>query len=162
MDTNNSNSCCMTASTCSPGCCKKTGLLAMLVAFVAMMAFDWLFHGVLLKSVYEQSAALWRPEAERMAMWPYCLVLHLVMAGVFTCLYGSFCGANDGVCPVKKGVKLGCKVGLLLGLAAAGTYIGMPLTMDIALGWFFGNLLKMIVAGAAIGMVYKAKFAKQQ
>lgn len=146
-----------TKTCCAKACDKMVCLLAVIAAFVAMFAVDFLYHGMLLRPMYETTAGLWRAESEMQNMWPWCIGLHLAMAVVFTCLYKSFCSQCDGQCYVGKGVKLGFKVGLLMGIGAFGMYMMMPMPMNLALGWLFGEVLCGVVVGAAIGMVYKLK-----
>lgn len=44
----------------------KRLLLSCVVAFVFMCAFDFVFHGILLKGTYAATANLWRSETEMM------------------------------------------------------------------------------------------------
>ena len=37
-------------------------ILAAIAAFVAMMVFNFLWHGLLLESMYKAAMSLWRPE----------------------------------------------------------------------------------------------------
>jgi len=39
----------------------KKFILASIVVTIFIMAFDFLFHGMLMASSYEQTASLWRP-----------------------------------------------------------------------------------------------------
>lgn len=139
------------------GCCMMKGLMVILLAFAALFAFDWVFHGKIMMDQYVATASMWRPEADMQNYWWVCVVTKLVTAVVFACLYCRFCGCADGVCPVKKGVKLGFKLGLLLGVASFSMYAWMPIPMNMALAWLAGDVVKGMFVGAVIGMVYKCK-----
>ena len=141
-------------------CCIMTWFLAMVAAFVVMMAFDWVYNGILLKPMFEQFAALWRPEADMQAMWPWCIGIHLVMSAAFACLGGWVCTICDGKCPIRKGAMLGLKIGFLLGAAAMGLYVLLPISFDMGLAFAVGALVKSVLVGTVIGMIYKMKMAK--
>jgi hypothetical protein len=55
----------------------------------------------------------------------------------------------------------GLKFGMLYGLAAGvsmgiGSYCYMPISIGLALTWFVGSLMQMMVAGAIVGAVIKS------
>jgi hypothetical protein len=152
--------CCSTdkgsCSTEKKGCCMMKCLSAVVIAFIALFAFDWVFHGQLMMDQYKATASMWRPEAEMQDYMWVCIVTKIVMAGVFACLFCKCCAMCDG-CPVAKGMKLGLKLGLLLGACAFSTYAWMPIPMEMAIYWFVGDVAKGIFVGAVLGFFYKLK-----
>ena len=50
---------------------KKQISLATLAVFITWSVMDYLIHGVLLSSIYQQTASLWRPMADMkpVLMW---------------------------------------------------------------------------------------------
>ncbi len=138
------------------GCCMMKGLMVIAAAFVALFAFEWVFHGQIMMDQYRATAAMWRPEAEMQNYWWVCVIRNLVTACIFACLYCRLCmNCCEGACPVGKGIKLGAKLGLLLGVAAFGHYAWMPIPMNMALAWLAGETVKGMFVGAVIGMMFK-------
>jgi hypothetical protein len=128
----------------------KRIVLAVLAVFVAWSVLDFVIHGVVLMSTYQDTAQLWRPKKDiRMGLLQ---IVKLVSATVFVCLYAFFVG--------KKSVATGLKFGLLFGLGAGismgyGTYAVMPIPYKIAIVWFAGTVVDAAVAGLLTGLIVK-------
>ncbi|MEE9303555.1 MAG: hypothetical protein V3U84_07190 [Thiotrichaceae bacterium] len=126
----------------------KNLLIGTVVVFIAWMGMDFLFHGNLLKGMYEQTASLWRPPAE-IKMGINALVV-LIAAAMFTAIY---------VLLVRnKGLGAGLLYGLLYGVAVGvgmgfGTFSFMPLPYELALSWFGIMVVESVVAGGLLGLV---------
>lgn len=140
---------------CCPisGCPVKHVLIAAVVAFAAMFGLEYLFHGIYMMPDYEATASLWRPESEMQGLFHICLIrkglMALAIAGLF-CWAGKSCG---GICCPVKGAKFGLLIGLLLGANDFGTYLWMPIPLDLAVKWLIGNTLIGVVTGALLGLV---------
>ncbi|MEE9351628.1 MAG: hypothetical protein V3U78_05160 [Thiotrichaceae bacterium] len=126
----------------------KNLLIGTVTVFIAWMAMDFLFHGNLLKGMYEESASLWRPPAE-MKMGINALVV-LIAAAMFTAIYVLLI-ANKGV---GTGLLYGLFYGVAVGVGAGfGTFSFMPLPYELALSWFGIIVVESLVAGGLLGLV---------
>ncbi|HLW35050.1 MAG TPA: hypothetical protein VKS98_05265 [Chthoniobacterales bacterium] len=125
----------------------KRGFLAFIVAFVFMFFFGFVWHGLLMKPMYNATGALWRPEP----IFPVLILGHAIVAFAFTGLYVSKVGVNCA------GVGFG--YGLVIGILACGINIIRfavePLTTNILLMWFAADLICFAIMGALVGAIYK-------
>jgi hypothetical protein len=125
----------------------KRGFLAFIVAFVFMFFFGFVWHGMLMKPMYQATASMWRPEAD----FQILILGHAVVAFAFTGLYVSKVGVNCA------GVGFG--YGIVIGILACGVNIIRfavePLTTNILLMWFAGDLICFAIMGALVGAIYK-------
>jgi hypothetical protein len=128
----------------------KRTLLAIAAVFVAWSVLDFVIHGVFLKSAYEATAQLWRPMAEmKMGL---LRVVTFIAAISFVLIYAWLIN--------RKSVSRGLLYGLLYGLGtgvpmAYGSYAVMPITYQIALVWFLGQLAECALAGLLVGAIIK-------
>ncbi len=128
----------------------KRYILAVIAVFLAWSVLDFLIHGMFLKSTYEATASLWRPEAE--------MKMGLMSA---VTLISSFCFvAVYSFLIEKKSMASGFKYGLLFGLGAGtgmgfGTYSYMPITLFLASSWFVGTLIEITLGGTILGLIYR-------
>ena len=126
----------------------KNLLIGTVAVFIAWMAMDFLFHGNLLKGLYEETASLWRPPAE-MKMGVNALVV-LITAAMFTAIYVLLI-ANKGV---GTGLLYGLFYGIAVGAGAGfGTFSFMPLPYELALSWFGIMVVEALVAGGLLGFL---------
>jgi hypothetical protein len=127
----------------------KLGLTTLAV-FATVFAFDGFYHGMLLKSAYEATASLWRPEAEMEQMFMWCLAMHAAVAFLFVWLFTrNYEGKGIG-----EGIRFGLPLGALLGVLNAGAYIYMPIPESLALAWLVGGILRGVVMGIVCALVY--------
>ena len=129
----------------------KRGFVAFLVTFVFMFFFGFVWHGILMKPMYMATASLWRAEADFNSHFPILILGHAVVAFAFTGLYVSKVGINS--------VGTGFGYGIVLGILACGINIIRfavePLTTNILLMWFAGDLICFAIMGALVGAIYK-------
>ena len=158
--------------------CMKTCIISFIGVFAFLFGYDWLVHGKLLMADYEATASMWRSQEEMQQFFGWCIAYHAALAAVITCFFKKFRCATSGCCacckcgpdckcakesatsccPIKSGgLCFGIKVGLLLGLAHASSYIWMPIPADLAVKWFFAYLVQGIGAGVVLGMLCKSK-----
>jgi hypothetical protein len=125
----------------------KRGFLAFIVAFVFIFFFGFIWHGLLMKPMYFATSSLWRTEP----VFPILILGHAVLAFAFTGLYVSKVGINSA------GVGFG--YGIVLGILACGINIIRfavePLTTNILLMWFAGDIICFAIMGALVGAIYK-------
>ena len=128
----------------------KRIILATLAIFVAWSVLDLVIHSVILSSSYEATDQLWRP-MEEMKMWLIHLV-SIISAFVFVLLYVRLVDDKSLCKAVELGILLGIAFGIGMGF---GTYAVMPTTPGIALGWFLGTIVEMVVAGLLVGWIIR-------
>ena len=125
----------------------KRGFPAFIAAFVFIFFFEFVWHGMLMKSLYVETASLWREEP----MFPWLILGQAVIAFAFTGFYVSKIGVN---CPAT-----GAGYGLVIGILCAGgdliRFSVQPLTTKILWMWIAGGLIEFAVAGAIVGAIYK-------
>ncbi len=129
----------------------KQTILAVIAVFIAWSILDFLIHGVLLKSTYQETANLWRPEDE-MNM-PLMSIVTLVFSICFVIIYSYLIE--------PKSLSLGIKYGLILGIATGvsmgfGSYCYMPIPLSLAFSWFIGSLVEITLAGIIVGYLVKS------
>ena len=130
--------------------CKRFAL-STIAGFIFAFAFEFLFHGKLLKPIYESTAHLWRTETE---MQGYC---GIAMGGLFllvTALGYIFTRHYEGK-GIGEGIRFGLMFGILLGVAQFSMYAYMPIPMTLALAWFGGALVEMVGVGIIFSLIYK-------
>jgi hypothetical protein len=124
--------------------------IATVVVFVLWEAIDFVVHRLILGGAYEETAAMWRPEAEmKMAL----------MFGVVAVASFAFVMIYDRLIK-KKGLITGLSFGLWFGLATGismgyGMYAVMPIPYAMAATWFWGSIVQGALAGVAVGTIIK-------
>ncbi len=123
---------------------------AVIAVFICWSVLDFIIHGVLLDSVYRETASLWRPENE-MKMGLMSLVT-FVISVCFVYLYSYLIKPKSLATGVKYGVVFGIISGVSMGF---GSYTYMPIPFSLSLSWFFGAFIEMTVAGVIVGWLIK-------
>ncbi|NOX38292.1 MAG: hypothetical protein GXO78_12240 [Calditrichaeota bacterium] len=129
----------------------KKYVVSVIAIFVVWSVLDYIIHSLILSPIYAQTAQLWRPMGE---MKMGLMYLVTILSAIF------FVGIWAFLIP-QKDLTNGLKYGLLFGLAFGismgyGTYSFMPIPYALAIGWFLGTVLELLVAGALLGVLFKA------
>ncbi len=96
----------------------KRGFPAFIAAFVFIFFFEFVWHGMLMKSLYMETASLWREEP----MFPWLILGQAVIAFAFSGLYVSMSAKS-----VLTARPLAQAMDLLSGFCArAATSSGSP------------------------------------
>ena len=128
----------------------KQTLLATVIVFIAWSAMDFLVHGMLLTSAYQETAYLWRPEDQ----------MHALLMSAVTLVF-SFCVVSIySYLIAPKSVSAGLKYGLILGIGVGtavgiGSFCYMPIPLCLAGAWFGVNLVEITAAGIIVGYMVK-------
>lgn len=124
----------------------KRLVLATVLVFVAWSVADFIIHGLILQSAYQQTAAMWRPMEEmKMGLMRGAVFLTAVC---FCLMYGLFVGARN----IKTGLIFGALLGFGNGVSMGyGTYSVMPIPYFMACTWFLGTLVEGALAGLIVG-----------
>jgi len=132
----------------------KRWLYASAAAFVVLAVLEFVVNGVLLAGIYQQTASVWRPEAEMVSLsWLFWLA-YLVFAPVFTLIYSQGFESN------KEGIGQGLRFGIYVGLLTAIPmnliwYVVLPIPVSLAVYWAIAGMVEMIAMGIAVGLIYK-------
>ncbi len=127
----------------------KKFILAVICAFVFVFACEFLWHGFLMKGMYEATITVWRPEDP--AYMKYIFASQFLFAAVLTYIY-TLIGKHLAC---KRGIAFGFFAGLLLAMPDLGTYCYLPVPLSIPLMWMLASLLKGLGAGVVIAAIYK-------
>lgn len=131
----------------------KRGVIALIVAFVVVFFFGFLWHGVLMKPAYMETASLWRPQEDFQSHFWVLILGHLVMAFAFTGLYIS----QIGVQSAGTGMGYGIVIGILCSGVNLIRFATEPLTMKILGMWIAGDIIMFAIVGAVVGAIYQPK-----
>jgi hypothetical protein len=128
---------------------KKT-IWAVIAVFIVWSILDFLIHGILLKSTYQATANLWRPEDE-MNM-PLMSLVTLIISICFVTIYSYMINPKSLALGVKYGLVFGLITGVSMGF---GSYCYMPIPLSLAFSWFIGSLIELTIAGFIVGWMVK-------
>ena len=131
----------------------KKFIIALIAVFVFFLAFDYLFHNILMKDAYQQTSDLWRTEEvmKEFALWT---------------MLGQFIFSLGFVALFTKAFKRGGLVeGAIFGLLLAIIFIGnlsiwhavLPSTGSLLISWIVGTTIELILAGIIVALIYKNK-----
>jgi hypothetical protein len=129
----------------------KRGFVAFVCAFVFIFMFGFVWHGMLMKSAYMETASLWRSEADFQAHFWILILGHAVMAFAFTGLYVSKVGRNSAA----TGLGYGVVIGILWAGVELIRFAVEPLTAKILWMWIIGDVIEFAIVGAIVGAIYK-------
>lgn len=131
----------------------KQWLLASVAVLVVFMVLEFVVHGMLLQGIYQQTASVWRPQAEMQSMMWIFWASYLVFAPFFALIYAK--GYEKGKPGLGQGFRFGLYVGAMLSVMHGfGWYVILPIPLALSFYWFVATLVEFIAAGVAAGLVY--------
>ena len=142
----------MCSSSCK--CSSKAWLFYSLAMAVLYFGLDSFFHGYLLKSVYADSAALFRPMDQMMAMMKVSYLGYILFGMLFTFLYSK--GYESGKSAVAQGFRFGAFLGFFywgVNLLTCYPYLNFP--NQIYWAWAGVGIFEFVLLGMILGMMYK-------
>ena len=117
------------------------------------MAFDFLFHGMLMASSYEQTASLWRPHEVMNSFMIWMILGQLFMSIGFVALFTKAFK--------RGGIVEGAVYGLLVAIVFIGHYLiwyAVSLyPMNMVVSWIVGVIIELVLAGIIVAFIYKSK-----
>lgn len=129
----------------------KRYVFAALASFIFVFGFDFIWHGQLLMSTYEQTASLWRPMEDMQAHFSCMLLTQFLLASLISFLFTRHYEGQG----IGEGVRFGLIIGLILGVLQAGSYAYMPISLYLAGMWFLCGLLTGLGIGIICSLIYK-------
>lgn len=131
---------------------KKSARL-LLAVFITLFLTDLLIHGVILKSHYIETQALWRTEADMPLFLSMMVLGQALLALFFSWIFVH--GYKGG------GLGEGVRYGLLIGGFMAGNHLVMysvaPYSLSMVLGWIGLGTLQATLAGVVAVKVWVQK-----
>jgi hypothetical protein len=132
----------------------KRWFLAGLAAFVTVFVLDMIVHGKLLMGLYEQTAAVWRPQAEYNQLMWLMFVTEAMFAFALAWFYTL--GYEPGKAALRQGIRFGFYVGVVLVAAQGFTwYVVLPVPFILNLGWLASVMVSCLASGTVIGLIYR-------
>ena len=131
-------------------------VIGSIAVFVFFYLYQWLLHGVILASWYQEGLHLLRPEEQTGAFAAWMILGFLILAFGF-CLV--FLKGYEGK-GIGEGVRYGIYVALAFGISTyLINYAFFPQPGQWVLAWIVGIIVQMMVGGAIIAAIYKPKTA---
>jgi hypothetical protein len=131
----------------------KRYFVASIVLCLFLFVIEGLFHGVILKSIYEPMKSMMRPEEGAKAMFfVWMLVAYLIMGFGLTCIFAKGY-ENRGI---GEGIRFGLLVGVTFGISSAIIHhqvFTYPVNYTVSL--IIGYPIEMILAGILLALIYK-------
>ncbi|MFQ5823120.1 MAG: hypothetical protein ACE5JB_03595 [bacterium] len=127
-------------------------LFASLGVFVVYFVLSIIVHWVLLKSAYEATADVWRPQSEMSAYMPILWVTQLAVSFLFVFIYTKGYEGKG----LMEGVRYGLWIGLLMSIPMAfSSYATLPIPLSLAIKWFVFGLIEFVILGIVAAAIYK-------
>lgn len=121
---------------------KKVAVVSI-AAFATFFVTDFLIHGLLLKSTYQATQQLWRPETEMPNFMPFMILGQMLISVFFSWI---FLFGYQG-----RGASEGLRYGLLLSGFLAGNNLVMysvaPYPTSLVFAWIACGLVQAVLAG---------------
>lgn len=132
----------------------KKWLLASFAVFTVIFIFEFVIHGVLLNDLYQQTASVWRPEADiKQLMW-LMWVGYAIFTLVFVWIYSKGYETNKGA--LGQGIRYGLIIGLLTAtMRSLGSYATLPVPAVLAVYWFVAGLVVCLGMGITVSLTYR-------
>jgi hypothetical protein len=129
----------------------KRLLISIFSCFAFVFVYEFVFHGILLKSMYQATIEAWRPESEMMQYMPFAAFSQFWFATTFCLIFVKFCSNKS----LQTGIQFGLFMGLFAGAIQFGYYPYMPITLSLALAWAVGSLVEGACLGFILAKAYK-------
>jgi heme/copper-type cytochrome/quinol oxidase subunit 3 len=127
-------------------------IISVIAVFAFMFAYEFVVHGHLMMPMYMESQQLWRPDETMKELFPWSLGIGLALAAAITYLFTRHYEGKG----TQEGVRFGLYIGLIMGLVQAGTYIYLPISLNLAIAWFVLYVIEGIGAGIVLSLTYKS------
>ena len=129
----------------------KKFLFAAVGAFVFVFLYEFLVHGFLMMSQYEQTSAVWRPQAE--SSMGVMLLSQFLFAAAVAFFYPIV--GPDTEC--KKAVPFGIGLGLVMAMPQIATYSYLPIPLTLSLLWAVIAFIKALGCSFTVSKIYNWK-----
>ncbi len=126
--------------------------LSVFLVFLSFMLTDFIIHGYILMSAYNETASLWRPQTEMKV--GLIELVNLLISIAICCSYNYFITNKT----LKNTLLYTFTIGFVMAISAGYiTYATMPITQFIAFTWFAGIIIQKLIAGMILYVIYRNK-----
>lgn len=126
----------------------KRTVIAVIAVLIAWQILDLIIHGLILGSIYEDTANLWRMPMKQGVM----IMVSIIASCAFVLIYTLLISPKSKKNALIYGLIYGIGGGIGMGY---GTYAVMPLPYVLAISWFLGTIVETLAAGALVGWIVK-------
>jgi len=128
----------------------KKFILASIVVFVVYQVLNFIIHGLILDSVYESMAGVWREDMDS-TMW-IMYVTSFIMSFLFVFI---FIKGYEGK-GIAEGLRFGLWIGLLMNVVGMfNQYAVYPISMSLTIQWFVYGVIQLMICGIFAAWLYK-------
>lgn len=142
---------------CSGFCCPITGFkfclnkkfaISAMLMIVWVNLFSWIWHGCIMSGMYQQTANLWRQQADMRVMELNLGLTLSAIAAAYIFMKGYEC------CGCKEGVRFGIIITALFSGMGLVTHATQPIPYLIIVMWCLGDLICYSLGGIMLCGVY--------
>lgn len=133
----------------------KKFIISVIAIFAFMYAVDFLFHGVLLKEMYVDTAHLWRTKEDMSGFWYLCIIVHLIFAILAVSLFKIFLTSADKAKLLQYSLEGGVLIGMMIGVLEIAAYIYMPIPFMMVITWFSSKIIYGLGIGGILYVINK-------
>jgi hypothetical protein len=126
----------------------KRFILAAVGAFIFVFIYEFIVHGLLMKTLYEQTATVWRPPEESNML---VMFLSQLLFGIALAFFYPIVGL-DKEC--KKALPFGFGLGFVMAMPQIGSYCYLPIPLKISLLWVLITFIKALIATYIVSKIY--------
>ena len=127
--------------------------MAAVAAWVLYMGMGFLVHGILLRDLYLEYAAVMRPEAQASAFLP--INLGMVLVGFFAFAY-AYAKGYEGGNGVQEGLRFGVLVGIMLcTFVTIWQYMIWPAGPRLLAAWLIDYIVVFALYGMVVVVIYR-------
>lgn len=130
----------------------KRFMIAAVCAFIFVFIYEFIVHGIFLKDIYEQTAELWRPEAE---MSMPIMLLGQALFGLAVAFFYPIVGLNAEGC--KKAMPFAISLGLVMAAPQIASYCYLPIPMKLSVFWMLTEFFKAFGTVLVVAKIYHWK-----
>jgi hypothetical protein len=131
----------------------KKFIVSLASVFAITYIIDLFMNNSFLRTAYEQTQSLWRPENEIMSMWHLCVIVHLIFAIIIVQFFKNFVFISEKKHTLHDSLGAGLLIGELVGLIQLSSYIFMPIPPSIAIVWFTSMVIKCVGAAYVLWVI---------
>ena len=120
---------------------------------------------------YKATSSLWRSNEEMEILHNGWILYYACLAALFThwfkktkFIFTRSCGTPIDpatCCPLKSGACFGLKIGVLMGLVMASSFLYMPISASLAIKWLLAGVLQGLGVGIILGLTCRKNNACQ-
>ena len=129
----------------------KNFIFSSWAAFIFIFIYEYITHGIILSSEYQKTSNLWRNSFEMQSYIYYAFMSQFAFAAILTYIYLKTITDKSLILSLKFGLM----AGLFMGIIQSASYSFMPITLTLALSWFFFAIMETIFISLIIYFMQK-------